>query len=346
MTKINMQAVAQEAGVGVATVDRVINGRAPVRAATAEKVLAAAQKLGFHRKGLIEQRLAQSEPVLRLGVMLQKRGSHFYRDLAKAIQASAAAARGPACRLQLVFVDDISPAAVAERMLSLAQEVDVLAVVAADHPLINQAIDRLHAQSVPVVALISNLSANHLAGFVAMDDRKVGRMAAWGVAHMGRGPGPVALLVGSHRYLCQEANEIGFRSYLREHAPELRMLETGSSLEDPQLAQEATLDLLKQHPDLRGLYMAGGGIEGVVEALKASSRPPELVVVGHSLTDLTRTAIIDGHIQMVLTQSSRWMAHSLLDVATQVRGAVRAGHALTQTVAAQLPMETYTQANV
>ena len=346
MKKINMQAVALEAGVGIATVDRVINGRAPVRAQTAERVLAAAQKLGFHRQGLIEHRLAQSEPVLRLGVLLQKRGSHFYRDLAKAIQAEATNARAPQCRLQLIFVDDITPGAVAERMVSLAQEVDVLAVVAADHPLINQAVDQLHAKGVPVVAMISNLSASNLAGFVAMDDRKVGRMAAWGVVQMGRGPGPVALLVGSHRYLCQEANEIGFRSYLREHAPELRVLETGTSLEDPQLAHEATLDLLKQHPDLRGLYMAGGGIEGVIEALRASERPPELVVVGHGLTDLTRTAIIEGQVQMVLTQSSRWMAHSVLELALRVRGDARSGHAHSQTLTASLPMETYTSANV
>ena len=309
-------------------------------------MLAAAQKLGFHRTGLIEQRLAQAEPVLRLGVLLQKRGSLFYQDLAKAIQNELSAARAPACRLQLAFVDDITPGAVAQRMLALADQVDVVAVVAADHPLINQAIDQLHTQGIPVIALISNLSAPKLAGFVGMDDRKLGRMAAWGVDRMGRGPGPVGLLVGSHRYLCQEANEIGFRSYLREFAPDLRILETGNSLEDPQLAQEATLDMLKRHPDLRGLYMAGGGIEGVIEALRSSERPPELVVVAHGLTDLTRTALSQGDVQMVLTQSSRWMAHCVLDVALRVRGSVRSGHALTQTLTALLPMETYTLANV
>jgi hypothetical protein len=33
------------------------------------------------------------------------------------------------------------------------------------------------------------------------------------------------ILVGNHRYRCQEMNESGFRSYFREHAPGFTLLE-------------------------------------------------------------------------------------------------------------------------
>lgn len=45
--KTTLAAIAREAHVGVATVDRVINQRAPVRPETERKVIAAAQKLGL-----------------------------------------------------------------------------------------------------------------------------------------------------------------------------------------------------------------------------------------------------------------------------------------------------------
>ena len=47
--------VAKKAGVSVATVDRVLNGRQPVRKETTALVYAAAQDLGYHGVGLIKQ---------------------------------------------------------------------------------------------------------------------------------------------------------------------------------------------------------------------------------------------------------------------------------------------------
>ena len=44
--RVTMEDVAKAAGVGVATVDRVLNGRARVRTSTAEQVLHAAEQLG------------------------------------------------------------------------------------------------------------------------------------------------------------------------------------------------------------------------------------------------------------------------------------------------------------
>ena len=49
--------LARVAGVSVATVDRVMNERHPVREETAHRVLAAAEKLGYHATGLLKQRL-------------------------------------------------------------------------------------------------------------------------------------------------------------------------------------------------------------------------------------------------------------------------------------------------
>ncbi|PXW93542.1 LacI family transcriptional regulator [Sphaerotilus hippei] len=341
-TEPTMADVAQAAGVGVATVDRVINRRAPVRAETARRVLEAAQALGFRRTGLIQRRLGEPTRPPVLGVLLQTERSPFYRELAEALRAAVRVLPEPPPELLIVHLGDLTPRSVAHHLAALGQRCDAVALVAAEHPQITQAVEAVSADGVPVFALVSDLSSPALAAYVGVDNRKMGRMAAWTMAHLSRGPGKVGLILGSHRYLCQEQCEIGFRSYLREHAPNFHLLETLVSLEDVQVAQTAVLELLHQHPDLVGIYIAGGGIEGVLEGLTAGL-PPRLVTVCHDLTDVTRQALLDGHVSMVLSHPREGMARRLIEL---MGAAVRGPHPPQGRALPPLPFDIHTVANV
>ena len=79
--------LARAAGVSVATVDRVLNQRHPVREGTADRVLRAAEAIGFHATSLLKQRLRAEAPRRTLGFLLQKRDA-FYQQLADDLQAA------------------------------------------------------------------------------------------------------------------------------------------------------------------------------------------------------------------------------------------------------------------
>lgn len=337
-----MKDVAREAGVGVATVDRVINKRASVNQETAERVLAAADKLGFRRAGLIRNRLDERTAGYRLGFILQKNSTYFYSELGSILEEATRTQMQPAGKALVVFLDELTPEHVVTKLYELSKKVDAIALVAADHPLVSQAIDNITACGIPVFALISDLTADSCSGYVGIDHRKVGRTAAWAIAELAPAPGKVGVIVGSHRYLCQEQSEMSFRSYFREFAPKFQLLETLISLEDIHLAQVATLELLKQHPDLTGLYIAGGGIEGVLQALKNSNPPPGLVTVCLDLTTVTRQALIEQRINMVLSHPQEWLASRLVEVMlTAIQH--KAQHGSLQST---LPFITYTLGNV
>ncbi|AEK60180.1 LacI family DNA-binding transcriptional regulator [Collimonas fungivorans] len=337
-----MTDVAKEAGVGVATVDRVINKRASVRPETAQRVLEAAENLGFRRAGLIRHRIDERMAGYRLGFILQKRSTHFYRALGEALIVAAQMQTAPHGKAIVEFLDELTPQHMVAKLHELSSKVDAIAIVAADHPQISQAIGQLSAQGTPVFALISDLTAEACAGYVGLDQRKVGRTAAWAISRLSSVPGKVGLMVGSHRYLCQEQAEISFRSYFREYAPEFQVLETLISLEDIHLAQVATLDLLKRHPDLVGIYVAGGGIEGVIQALQEGDGPPGLVTVCPDLTEITRQALIDGRVDMVISHPQEWMARRLVEVMSDAICA----KGTKDSVQSILPFTTYTAANV
>ena len=300
--------LARAAGVSISTVDRVLNGRDPVRPDRAAAVLATAQAIGFHAEQAIRQRLTEEKPARTFGFLLQRQTSAFYHAVAEALKLEVEAAPTIRGRFRVEFLEELTPAFVADRIGAMARTVDAMGVVAADHPRVAQAIEQAAARGVPVVALISDLTAPTRAGYVGLDNWKVGRTAAWAVAHMAGAEGRVAILVGSHRYLCQDVAEMSFRSYMREHAPGVGVMEAVTTFEDPGYAYENTLDLIRRTPDLAAIWVAGGGIEGVVQAIAEAGAAERLVTIGRDLTQDTRAALIDGTLRLVLSHPMRPMA--------------------------------------
>jgi LacI family transcriptional regulator len=314
--------LARAAGVSVATVDRVINNRLPVRPSTAVRVLEAARSIGFHATGVITHRVAPEVRRMTLGFILQRRTAPFYRALGHALETATRAATTIQGRPLIEYLEDLSPAFVAERMRRMSEIADAVAIVAADHPYVSRAITDLHEIGRPTVALISDLSCPDRAGYVGVDWRKTGRTAGWAMPKLTQRPGKVAIVVGSHRYQAHEICEISFRSYLREHAPGLELLEPLISLEEPRLAYESMLDLLKRTPDLAGIYVAGGGVEGVIQALREMDKNRHVAAICNELIDETREGLIDGIVHLVMSHPLPQVASAAVEM---MRDAVEGG---------------------
>jgi LacI family transcriptional regulator len=291
--------LAQRAGVSVATVDRVLNRRLPVSENTAIRVVNAAESIGYHATGLLKRRLAEV-PRKTLGLLLQKRQDSFYQsfgaELVKAVK-DCAAIDGKAI---VEFVDELVPARIAARIRDLGTRADALAIVAVDHPTVNEAVEEVVKKGSQVFTLLSDITTPARSCYLAVDSRKAGRTAAWTIARLARNQGKVGILLGSHRYLSQEISEISFRSYMREHAPEFQLLEPIINLDDERIAYEAVSDMLVSNPDLAGIYVAGGGQEGLIRALRDEGAGRKVVAVCNELTASTRSALIDGTIDLAL----------------------------------------------
>jgi LacI family transcriptional regulator len=306
--------VAKAAGVSASTVDRVLNGRAPVRLDTAQRIQQIAEAVGFHAAGVIRERVQGKRARYTLGFLLEHPGLAFHRTLGSAIAQATEARTECVPQAQIEFMDDISPEAVSQRLRKLGERVDAVALVAADHALIGAEIERLQARGVPVFALISDLSSPGRAGYAGLDNRSVGRTAAWFITKLAREPGRVAIFVGSHRFQCQELAEMSFRSYVREHAPQFELLEPFVTLESNTLAEEGMRELLQRYPDIVGVFVAGDGTDGVLRALRehreAGGAP--LVGVARELMDCTRDGLLRGDLVAVLSHPLQALADGLV----------------------------------
>jgi LacI family transcriptional regulator len=173
-------------------------------------------------------------------------------------------------------------------------------------------IENLAAKGVRTFALLSELNAKCNVGYIGMDNWKVGRTAGWALANICKSGGKVGTLVGNHRYRCQETSDSGFRSYFREHPCELDVLEARSTFETSSIAQEQVEQMLEQHADLVGIYVAGGGISGACAALRTSGKAKSVALVGHELTETTRAALLDGTINLLLSHPMQFLAQQTI----------------------------------
>ena len=334
--------LARIAGVSVSTVNRIINQTGAVRQPTRERVLRAAEEIGFYGLGTIEHSVRKGRETHRLGVLLQQGGRTFYRNLGEALTREAERHSDGKVELTLEYLDDLSPDRVADRLIALGDACESVAVVAAQHPMVADAIDSVIGKGVPVAGLIAPLSARGNVSFVGLDNWKVGRTAAWAFDRIIREPGKIGILVGNHRYRNQEMNESGFRSYFREHNAAFTLLEPLATFESAAAARELVESLLSDHPDLCGLFISGGGITGALAALRGTPRREDFVAVGYELFDATRSALIDGTLTMVISHPMETFAREAIAAMIKAKKAGPEGGA--QRVA--LGFDIYTSENV
>ena len=295
-----MADVARHAGVSVATVDRVLSKRRPVKPATAEVVLAAATELGFYATPLLQRRASGLIPSKTLGFVLQKRSKWFYGQLAREIAKAAEELADCNASCVVTFVDELSPREIAMAMRGMIGKVNALAVVALDHPLVWDEIGNLKRVGIPVWSLLSSVSAPEIAGCVATNSRKAGRTAAWGMTRCAKPGSRLGVLIGSHRYTSHEEREAAFRGYFREHDQDFEVIQPIAYLDSSEGAYEAACELLAHVDRLGGIYLNGGGIMGLMQALRENSMDGKLSIICHELSPASREGLIEGAIDMVI----------------------------------------------
>lgn len=304
--------LARASGVSVATVDRVLNGRLPVKEDTARRVYEAATEIGYHAAGLIKQRLHKELPEYRLGFLLLRPNDPFYRAFANEIEKAVAQSQRFRGVATIDFAETIALEEIIERLRRLAAKSRAVALVSPDHPTLTTVIEELRQRGIPVFALLSDFANGVREGYVGVDNLKVGRTAAWMIAKCARRPGKVALFVGSYRFHGHELREIGFRAFFREHAPDFTVMETLVNQESYQLTHEGLVGLLAEHADLAGCYVAGGGGEGAISALRQARPEAMPVMVCNEITPDRRAALAEGLLTMVIDTPLRPLCAELV----------------------------------
>lgn len=309
--RVTLADVAKAAGVGVATVDRVLNGRATVSAKRMDRVYEAARALNYHGLPALRARLPLKRTLVRLGVALRRRHNPFYVALEAAIRLAATKAADADIELRIVYQANNSPPEAASLIRRLSDTCHAVALMAPDHETVSEAVLRAREKGCFTFSLLSDFAVDARQAYLGLDNRKAGRTAAWGVVHSAR-PGKLAVIVGHHSYLAQEMREAGFRSYIREHQPAFSVVETMAAAEAEDEVRQAVERLLARHKDLAGLYVASGGFEGAIEAFRRHGRIGKVALVCNELTPSSRQALLERSASLIIATPVEALAQQLI----------------------------------
>ncbi|ESW94227.1 LacI family DNA-binding transcriptional regulator [Mesorhizobium sp. M0902] len=344
MKRPTIRDLATAAGVSTATVNRILSGTVSVRPKTVQRVQSAAEEIGFYAIGAIDNRARQLSPQYRLGFLLQQSTRDLYQLFGKKIVGACRDRRDEVIEPVVDFVDLLTPETISSRLIALGDACDAVAVVAADHPIIGQAIRSLKEMGKPVVSYITDQSAPERAAYVGTDNWKLGRTAAFLITQTTHGPGRIAVFIGNHRYQCQDVADASFRSYLREHAPRLTVEESRPTHEESSEAYRMVAELLKATDDLVGILIVGGGITGVLRALREvpSERRSGIKLVCRDIGPETRKGLSEGLITAALCHPLEAISALLVQTMIDVMGP----QAPFATLQRSIPFEIVTPENI
>ncbi len=303
MARITIEDVALEAGLSVATVDRVLNGRAAVRPQTAERVEKAVRLLNYQPDRLAA-RLARGQEY-RFCFVLPEGNNSFMIELGEEVRAIALRMVQERVAIDLRLTDVFDAATLAATLDSIGEIYDGVAVVALDHPRVREAINGLVERGVAVVTLVSDVPSSKRSHYAGIDNSSAGRTAATLMGrYLGARSGKVGLIAGSLSLRDHIERRFGFEQVMLHEFPHLSILPVLESRDDWQRVEKVTAQMLKDHPDLIGIYNVGAGARGIITALESAGRQNDITFIAHELTDLTRRALVDGVIDVIINQNA------------------------------------------
>ncbi|QRM53157.1 LacI family DNA-binding transcriptional regulator [Sinorhizobium sp. BG8] len=305
--------IAAEAGVSLATVDRVLNGRPGVRGVTRARVEKAIETLGYVRD-VAAANLAKGR-VYPLVFILPASDNSFMHGLRAEIGQAIARSAAERTAIRTVEVPAFDPAALVSVLEGLRGEAPAgIALVATDAPDVRASVDALVKDGVPVVTLVSDLTASLRHHYAGVDNIAAGRTAASLLGRfLGGIRGRVAVLAGSMLVRDHRERLEGFAAVMAEDFSGLSVLPVLEARDDPETAHRLIADVLSTDEQIVGIYSLGAGNRGLIRALKEQGAGRDLTVVAHELTAHTRAALLDGTIDAILNQ----------DAGHEVRSAIR-----------------------
>jgi len=297
--------IAKRAGVGTATVDRVLNARHGVREETRQRVMQA--------KAAIEQGIpaGPSQKPWRLKVLLPDLAGASTEYLGQCFQEFGALRNAT---IECVYTKKLEPALLARKLRACAgQGLDAVAFQALEDPRVHNAVDYLHDLNVPTLGLLSGLANRHLIGTAGVDNRAAGRTAGFLMGRLTQQPGSVIIVTGGQLYRVHEDREMGFRAALRSGFPQISDAIVINGHDEETEIYTAVREAIDRHSDLVGIYNVGGGSKGVARAMTEVGVADELVFIGHNLTERTQSYLLGGIMDIVLHLNMRDVAASATD---------------------------------
>lgn len=313
MNKPTVHDIAREAGVSLATVDRVLNARPGVRQNTIAKVQNAVSQLGYVRDTSAANLSRQRR--YEFAFLLPGVAGQFAATLKAAAREAAKSQIADRISLKVHEIPAHDPHAIVRILRNLAsRNLDGVAIMAQETPQVRDAIARLKQRGTAVVALVSDLPNAPRDNFVGIDNMAAGRTAGLLMGRFLARKGEILVVTNSMQSRDSLERRLGFDSVLAAEFPSLTALPSIESFDDPDRVGQIVREVVRSRPELAGVYAMGLGNAPLLDALRESGVLKDLIVLAHELTPTTRKALMDDEVAAVIMQDAGHLVRSAMRI--------------------------------
>lgn len=284
--------IAEVAGVGPATVDRVLNNRQGVREKNRKKVTEALNKLTIDR--------GKDAGTLNIRLFCES-GETFNAAMADAVEHVNRSIPGAAVAASYVTTSKLEAGTFAASMFTEGSVSDGVVVIAREHPAINGAIRRLESAGIPVVCLTTDLPSSRRSAYIGNDQHAAGSVAGQLIGTAVPRERHRVLLATSVPFRCQQEREMGFRRVLRAEFPHLRVDDRLVSDDVPETTFEHIMRYIESNGAPAAVYNVAGANRGIAMALEKAGCARDTIFVGHELTQRSKKLLEDGTMDYVIS---------------------------------------------
>ena len=298
--KFTNKVIAYQAGLSLATVDRVLHGRDHVREVTRERVRAAEQELDRQHAA---SQLRETRVTIDIVMQAPDRFSSAVRA---AFEAELPLMRPATFRARFHLAEMMEEREIVALLRAIARRGTqgiVLKVPAT--PGIAACLADLAARKVPVVTYVTDVAAPLRLAYVGMQNTRAGATAAYLLNRMApQRPSRVLITLSSLVFEGELARRMGFASYLTQNARHLAMTTVSEGFGVNRATGALIGQALEAHPDIACVYSIGGGNKAILDAFGAVGRRID-VFAAHDLDRTNNELLKSGQVSFVIHHSFR-----------------------------------------
>ncbi|MBL4646679.1 MAG: LacI family transcriptional regulator [Hyphomicrobiales bacterium] len=300
--KPTLQQVADASGLSIATVDRVLNNRGGVKPEKERLVMEWARKLQLDRNLDLKP-----TRILRVGVVIQHNSNPFFERVRQAAMRANQVFSMHNIQLSVHYFDLLTPQNTARQIRKLGARLDGLLLSVNDTPEILEAVNEV-SDIIPVLFFVTDLPHSKRVAYIGPDNERSGRVAGelmgryLGETGGGDGASEIVLVAGSFQLMDQKLRRDGFADILKTRFPHCSIVAEIQTHEQLGALRQQISALLKQRPNLRGIYNLSAGNQPIAQALIAQGRERSVTFITHELTPQRADLLRDGVLDAIIDQ--------------------------------------------
>lgn len=302
--------LAKAAGVSLATVDRVLNGRPGVRKKTVDAVNEAIGRIGFVRNQSAAN-LARGR-TYRFEFLLPQNGDEFLATVVARIEETNAAFQAEGISISYRRSLGNDPHRTSALLAKIGPDkADGVAIMAPESPQVRDATMRLAERGVHVVQFVSGQPDLRPFDFVGVDNFAAGATAGRLIGRFAGGRrGKVLVVSETMNALDSVERRLGFDTVLTRDYPDLTALPSLETYGDPRRTQTVIGNARESHPDIIAAYVLSSEARLALEAIRKAGDGDRQILVAHERTRFTVSMLVNGTLDAVIAQNPGHLVRS------------------------------------